>query len=80
MYVMSSCQSVKISYCSVLVTRDRKGIYGMRAGWDGMGISLTRIYDPANTIREKAFITCISVTVPAPIFLVADVFGNDIFH
>jgi hypothetical protein len=50
----------------------------MRAGWDC--ICLTRVYEPANTICGKAFITCISVTMPAPNFLAADVFGNGIFH
>lgn len=44
-----------------------------------MGIRLTRVYDPAYTICGKAFITCISVTVPAPNYLAADVFGIGIF-
>jgi hypothetical protein len=35
-------------------------------------------YDSATTIAAKAFITYISVTVPAPNVLAAEVFGTDI--
>jgi len=45
-----------------------------------MGIRLTRVCDPANTILGKTFITSISVTMPASKFLAADVFGNGIFQ
>jgi hypothetical protein len=39
---------------------------------------MTHVYDLATTIAAKAFITYISVTVPAPDVLAAEVFGTDI--
>ena len=45
-----------------------------------MGIRLTRVYDPATTIIIQTFITCKSVTVPAPNFLAPVIFGDGIFH
>jgi hypothetical protein len=45
-----------------------------------VGIHLARVYDSATIICAKAFITYISVTVPAPNVLATDVFGTGIFH
>jgi hypothetical protein len=48
----------------------------MRTGW--MGICLARVYDSATTTTTctKALITYISVNVPAPNVLAADLFGT----
>jgi hypothetical protein len=39
-----------------------------------------RVYDLATTACAKTFVPYIAVTVPAPNFLVADVFGIGICH
>lgn len=47
---------------------------------DGIGIGLTKVYDSTTTICAKEFITYISVAVPVPNVLVADVFGIGTCH
>lgn len=44
-----------------------------------MGICLLKVDNSATTICAKTFITHITITVPAPDVLVADVFGTGIF-
>jgi hypothetical protein len=52
----------------------------MECGQDRMATRLTRVYCPATTICAKAFVACISVTVPVSNVPAADEFGTSIFH
>jgi hypothetical protein len=47
---------------------------------DEIGIGLMKIYDSTTNICAKEFITYISIAVPVPKVLVADVFGIGTCH
>ena len=51
----------------------------MREGGGGHSTG-GEVYDSATTICAKTFTTCITVTVPIPNALAADVFGAGNYH
>ena len=50
------------------------------SGQDRVAICLVRAYASATTMCAKVFITDITVTLPAPNVIAADIFGTGIFH